>query len=130
MKPSTIQVAPWLYWRAVLTYAGRIVRDAAGIGLRMLVEGRLEQQHAVRPLDPFQAALDRGQGALVVASARIGGPAGRHRVADVDLAPVVGEVEQVMVAAPADFERLALPGQRRLAAGGECLVPFQAREAE
>ena len=35
-----------------------------------------------------------------------------------------------MVAAPADLERLALPGQRRLAAGGECLVPLQAREGD
>src|ERR1700735_4680926 len=33
-----------------------------------------------------------------------------------------------MAAVPATLERLALPGERRLAAGGECLVPFQARE--
>ena len=95
----------------------------------MLVERGLKQQDAIRALDSFQAALNRGQGALIVAGARIGGPAGRHRVADVDLAPVVGEVEQVMVAAPAGFERLPLPGERRLTAGGECLVLFQAREA-
>ena len=113
---------------AVLAHAGRIVGDAARIGLRVLVERRLEQQHPVRALDPLQAALDRGKSARVVAGAGIGRPAGGHGVAQVDLASVVGEVEQVMIAAPADLERLALTGERRLAPGGESFVALRARD--
>src|ERR1700744_314151 len=73
---------------AVLAHAGRIVGDAAGIGLRMLVERRLEQQDSVRTLNPLEPALDRRERAFVVASPGMDGPAGRHGVARADLATI------------------------------------------
>ena len=55
---------------AVLAHARRIVGDAARIGLRMFEERRLQQKHAVRPLDPLEAAFERRERALVIARRR------------------------------------------------------------
>ena len=96
---------------AVLAHAGRIVRDSARIGPRMLVERRLEQQHPLRPFDALEAAFERGERARVVAGAGKSGPAGRHGVRLVQNLTVVGEVEHVMVAPPAGVERDALRRQ-------------------
>ena len=96
----------------------------------MLVERQLEQQHAVRALDPLQAALDRGQRALVVAGAGIGGPAVGHGVARANLLPVVGEVERVMVAHPAGLQRFLLGGEFLLAPRGESFIALDPRQAD
>ena len=105
---------------AVLTHARRVIGDPARIGLRMLVERRLEQQHPVRrarspsgPLRPRRARARRRR-------RRTRRPSRwSWRCAESSFASVVGEVEQVVVAAPAGFERLALIGERRLAPRGE-----------
>src|ERR1700677_1506851 len=115
---------------AALTHAGRIVRDSSRVGLRMLVKWRFEQQYAIRALDPFQAALDRGKRALVIAGAGIRCPAVGHGVARADLLPVVGEVERVMVAHPAGFQRLPLRSEFLLAAHCEIFIALDPRQVD
>ena len=114
----------------VLSHARRIVGDASGIRPRVLVERRFQQQHAVGPLDPSQAPVHGGERALVVAGAGIGGPSRRHRIGDADRLSVVSEIERVVIAEPADIERLALRGERFLATSSESLVALEFAPAQ
>src|SRR5208337_2406884 len=112
---------------AVLSNSRRIVRDPAGIGLRMLVERRFHEQHPIGPFNAFEAALDCRERAAVVASPRIGRPAGRHRIRHRDYLPVIGEVEHVVIALPAHFQCPALLIDGVLASDREGLVALQPR---
>ena len=93
---------------AVLAHAGRIVGDAAGVGIGMFEERLFEQQDAVRPLDAFEAAFQSRDRAFVRASRRSTrpSPSSSHSACETR-ATVVGEVEPVVVAEPADLERAA-----------------------
>ena len=113
---------------AVLPDARRIIGDAARIRLRVLVERLLEQEHAIGPLDALKTPLQGREGPLVVARSRIGRPPRRHRITHRHDLAVVGEIERVMIAEPADLQGLPLRRQGVFAANGEGLVPLLSRD--
>src|SRR5271163_1370725 len=94
----------------------------------MFEERLFQQQHAIRPLDALEAALESGDRALEIDGAGMPGPAGRHRIAPADHAAVVGEVQCVMIALPADFERRAHRLARLFATLCEGFVALDARD--
>ena len=99
----------------------------------MFEERGLEQQMRSGRSMPLSPPSSAASGALVIERAGIGGPAGRHRVAQVERASVVGEIEHVMVAAPADLQRLALlaraPASQRAAKASSPLSRASGDEA-
>ena len=94
----------------------------------MLEERRLKQQDAVWPLDALQAAFQRRDRTLALDSAGPGGPARGHGVGHGNRAPVVGEIEAVMVALPGDLQRRAQLRRLRLATLRESAVAVRARQ--
>src|ERR1700677_2402037 len=94
----------------------------------MFEERLFQQEHAVGPLDSLQSALQRRDGALEIDGAGMRGPAGRHRIASAHDAAVVSEVERVMIALPADFERAAQGVASLLAMGRKRFVALGPRD--
>src|ERR1700677_483445 len=93
----------------------------------MFEERLFQQEHAVGPLDFLQSAFQRRDGALEIDGAGMSGPAGRHRIASADDAAVVSEVERVVIALPADFERGAQRLSRLLATARKRFVALGSR---